>query len=243
LFSGLNYSCQDTYRPNGKYSTVISHSEKKKVFLPKVRHVKNGQRKPMAYKTISDEEMLTRALELFRAYGFDGVSLKQLADAMGLEKAALYYRFPGGKDEIALAVVRAFDATVRERVFKPLHVAATSPRRRVQAACELLREFYAGGEKSCALDVMSIQGATEAVKKTLRGLLQAWIEAFMTIAREAGLTAAQARLRAEEAVLKIEGSLIVARVLNDKTAFERTLRELPHFLTVGNVERRGDQAS
>jgi hypothetical protein len=68
---------------------------------------------------------------------------------------------------------------------------------------------------------MSIQGATEAVKETLRGLLRAWIEAFMTIAREAGFTAAQARLRAEEAVLKIEGSLLVARVLNDKTAISR----------------------
>jgi hypothetical protein len=88
---------------------------------------------------------------------------------------------------------------------------------------------------------MSIQGATEAVKETLRGLLQAWIEAFKTIAREAGLTAAQARLRAEEAVLKIEGSLLVARVLKDKAVFERTLRELPDFLTAGNVARRDDQ--
>lgn len=186
----------------------------------------------MAHKTISDEEMLTRALELFRAYGFDGVSLKQLADAMRMEKAGLYYRFPGGKDEIALAVVRAFDATVRERVFKPLYAAGTSPRRRVQAVCELLREFYAGGEKPCALDVMSIQGATEGVKESLRGLLQAWIEAFTAVAREAGFTAAQARLRAEEAVVKIEGSLIVARVSNNKAAFERTLRQLPDFLTV-----------
>ena len=47
---------------------------------------------------------------------------------------------------------------------------------------------------------------------------------------------------AEEAVLKIEASLLVARVLNDKAAFERTLRGLPHFLTVGNVERRGESA-
>jgi hypothetical protein len=79
---------------------------------------------------------------------------------------------------------------------------------------------------------MSIQGVTGGVKETLRGLLKAWIEAFMTIAREAGLTAAQARLRAEEAVVKIEGSLVIARVLNDKAAFERTLRQLPDFLTV-----------
>lgn len=186
----------------------------------------------MAHKTISDEDISARALELFRAYGYDGVSLKQLADAMGLEKASLYYRFPGGKDEIALAVVRDVDAMVREHVLAPLYASGTSPRRRLQVACELLREFYAGGKKSCALDVLSIQGAAEDVRKTLRGLLQAWIEAFTSISKEAGLTTAQARLRAEEALVRIEGSLVLSRVLNDTVAFEKTLKQLPDFLTV-----------
>lgn len=186
----------------------------------------------MAHKTISDEEMVTKALELFRTYGFDGVSLKQLADSMGLEKASLYYRFPGGKDEIALTVVRAVDAMIREHVFKPLYAAGTSPRRRVQLACEQLREFYAGGRKSCTLDVMSIRGASEEVREALRGTVQAWIEAFATVAREGGLTAAHARIRAEEALVRVEGALVISRVLGETASFERTLKQLPDFLTV-----------
>jgi Bacterial regulatory proteins, tetR family len=39
-------------------------------------------------------------------YGFEGVSVKHLADATGLEKASLYYRCPGGKDEIVMAVAK-----------------------------------------------------------------------------------------------------------------------------------------
>jgi TetR/AcrR family transcriptional repressor of lmrAB and yxaGH operons len=58
----------------------------------------------MAHRLISDEDFLATALDLFRTYGFEGVSLKQLADATGLEKASLYYRFPGGKDAIAMAI-------------------------------------------------------------------------------------------------------------------------------------------
>jgi len=186
----------------------------------------------MAHKTISDEEMVTKALELFRAYGFDGVSLKQLADSMGLEKASLYYRFPGGKDEIALTVVRAVDAMIREHVFKPLYATGTSPRRRVQLACEQLREFYAGGRKSCTLDVMSIRGASAEVREALRGTVEAWIDAFAAVAREGGLTAAHARTRAEEAIVRVEGALVISRVLGETASFERTLKQLPDLLTV-----------
>jgi AcrR family transcriptional regulator len=186
----------------------------------------------MAHKTISDEEMMTRALELFRTYGFNGVSLKQLADSMGLEKASLYYRFPGGKDEIALATVRAVDSMIREHVFKPLYVGGTSARRRVQLACEQLREFYAGGKKSCTLDVMSIPGASEEVKEVLRGTLQGWLDAFTTVARDGGLTAAHARIRAEEAIVRIEGALVISRVFGENASFERALKQLPDFLTV-----------
>jgi AcrR family transcriptional regulator len=185
----------------------------------------------MAHKTISDNEVLSRALELFRTYGFDGVSLKQLSDAMGLEKASLYYRFPGGKDEIALAVVRAVDAMIREHVFKPLSAIGASPRRRAQSAAHVLEEFYASGKKPCALDVMSIQGATDEVKEALQGILRAWIEAFTAVARAAGLTPAQARQRAEEAVMQIQGSLVISRVFDDTAAFRKTLKQLPNFLT------------
>lgn len=186
----------------------------------------------MAFKTISDQEMLTRALDLFRTRGFDGVSLKHLAEAMGLEKASLYYRFPGGKNEIALAVVSYVNAMVREHVFKPLHDSGSPPRRRVQLACELLGEFYAGGRKPCALDLLSIQGATEEVKKTLQGILQAWLEAFTAIAKESGMSATLARRRAEEAVVQIEGSLVLSRVSDDTSAFNRALKDLPNLLTV-----------
>ena len=57
----------------------------------------------MAHRIVSDEVFLATALDLFRTYGFEGVSLKQLADATGLEKASLYYRYPGGKESIAMA--------------------------------------------------------------------------------------------------------------------------------------------
>src|SRR5215469_6319751 len=102
----------------------------------------------MAHRTISDEEFLAISLDLFRTYGFEGVSLKQLADATGLEKASLYYRYPGGKDEIVMAVAKEVVSWLQKNVFEPL-AGAGSTRKRVAFVVERLREFYSDGTKSC----------------------------------------------------------------------------------------------
>jgi hypothetical protein len=58
------------------------------------------------------------------------------------------------------------------------------------------------------------------------------VDAFAKIATESGLDAVDARFRAEEALIRIEGSLIVARTVGSGTAFERTLKLLPNLLSL-----------
>jgi TetR/AcrR family transcriptional regulator, lmrAB and yxaGH operons repressor len=64
----------------------------------------------MAHRVISDDAFLEIALDLFRTYGFEGVSLKMLSDKTGLEKASLYYRYPAGKDQIVTTVAESVAA-------------------------------------------------------------------------------------------------------------------------------------
>ena len=184
----------------------------------------------MAHRIVSDDVFLATALELFRTYGFEGVSLKRLADATGLEKASLYYRYPGGKDEIAMAVAKDVVTWFQANVFEPL-TASGSTRKRVLFVSERLREFYSGGSKACLMDVLSIPGSSDELQLALRGAMQAWVTAFAQVAKESGMGTAAARSRAEEAIVRIEGSLILARVLGDTTGFERVLKSLPDLLT------------
>ena len=185
----------------------------------------------MAHRIISDDAFLATSLELFRTYGFEGVSIKRLADATGLEKASLYYRYPGGKDEIAMAVASDVVRWFQENIFEPLQ--RTGPvRKRVAFAAERLREFYLGGTKTCLMDVLSLPGGSEALHQALEGAMQAWITAFAQIAKESGMPPAAARSRAEEAILRVEGSLVLSRVLADTSTFERTIKQLPDLLTL-----------
>ena len=62
------------------------------------------------------ERILEISAELFSEQGYDGTSLRQIADRMGFTKAALYYHFQS-KEEI----IRALVAPIME-VQSELHV-------------------------------------------------------------------------------------------------------------------------
>lgn len=184
----------------------------------------------MAHKIVSDEVFLENALDMFRTRGYEGVSLSQLSAASGLEKASVFYRFPGGKNEVVMAVVKRVADWFEVNVFAPLK-AEGSPHERVAIVAHALRAYYRDGTRPCVTDVLSIDGGTEELATALRVALQAWLRAFTDIAKESGVPLPLARARAEEAIVKIEGSLVLARVLGDNAPFLKVIKQLPALLT------------
>src|SRR5436305_8831690 len=52
------------------------------------------------------QQILTQAAELFLAKGYKGVSMKELAAAVEVTSAALYYHFPKGKEELFTKMIQ-----------------------------------------------------------------------------------------------------------------------------------------
>jgi len=185
----------------------------------------------VAHRVLSDEAFLTVSLDLFRTYGFEGVSLKMLSQKTGLEKASMYYRYPAGKDQIVTAVAEFVSAWFESNVFEPLR-GAGAPRTRLSFVAGRLNDFYSNGSKASIFDVLSIRPGPEELRRVINKLMQAWINAFTEIAKQSGFSAAEARSRAEEAIISIEGSLVLARSVGTAETFERTLTILPDFLAL-----------
>ena len=183
----------------------------------------------MALATITDADLLARCTDVFRTYGFEGATLSRIAAVTGLERGSLYHRFPGGKEEIALAVAAGVVEWFKTNVFEVLKQPGL-PQKRVQAAAKQLRKFYAEGTKSCLLEILSIPSDTPDLSAALKGALQAWQSAFAEISHESGFPKDEAKRRAEDAIMRIEGSLILSRLLNDSKPFHRVLDELPATL-------------
>ena len=58
-------------------------------------------------------EILAVAAELFSAQGYEATSLREIAERLGITKAALYYHFPG-KDDILRALLEPMSAVITE---------------------------------------------------------------------------------------------------------------------------------
>lgn len=163
------------------------------------------------------ERILNQLLEEFRTYGFDGVSLSRISEVTGLGKASLYHHFPGGKGEMAVAVMALASRWMEVEIFAVLE-GAGDPATRLESVLIALQSFYQNGQKSCLLDVMPIGGNTE-VRATVKSLMQRLQTGFKRLALDAGVQPAEAESRAKSALIRLQGGLVVARGLGDSAPF------------------------
>lgn len=168
-------------------------------------------------------------IRAFRRHGYEGASLSALSQETGLIKASLYHRFPGGKEQMASAALEAAERHFRTQVLSPL-VMDISHRRRLAKMIDRLKDFYADGRLACLLDTLSLQDSPKPVVERARETVKALISALTNFAQSGGLSSAEAKLAAEEALVQIEGSLVLCRVTGETLPFERALRRLPNIL-------------
>jgi TetR/AcrR family transcriptional repressor of lmrAB and yxaGH operons len=182
-------------------------------------------------QTVSDDELFDRLAQVFRVAGFEGASLGALAEGARLRRASLYHRFPDGKTQMAEAVmgwVSGRFARAVEPMTSDPDVAAG-----IAESARRISEIYADGLLPCVLDTLTLSGAPDSIRASAAEITTAWIDAMAVAAGRGGADAAAARRAAEDAFVRIEGSLVLARLRGDPTAFRRAIADLPRML-LGN---------
>jgi TetR/AcrR family transcriptional regulator, lmrAB and yxaGH operons repressor len=189
-------------------------------------------------------------LQLFRRFGYAGVSLTQISQATGLGKASLYHHFPGGKADMALAALTQVNTWLETRILPILTRQEERPMvsdrsRRVspveppvietfQAMCEETSEFFDGGQNACLWAVLTMESASDRLfQPHIRQAFSQWIGAIAAVLIRAGVEPSLAQQRGEDAMIAIQGALIVGHGLQDFAAFQRVLQELPQKLCEG----------
>jgi AcrR family transcriptional regulator len=86
------------------------------------------------------EQILTEATILFAAQGYDGTSLKAIAERVGIRKPSLLYHYPS-KEELRLAVLRALFARWNDVLPSILQAATTGADRFEGLVTEVVRFF------------------------------------------------------------------------------------------------------
>ncbi len=175
------------------------------------------------------DEVLAQLAKVFRQYGYEGATLARLSEATGLGKASLYHHFPKGKEEMAAAVLNQMKHWFEERILTPLRDGG-APADRIRTMSKNVDELYNRGQQTCLLSVLALGESKDLFHTQIRFALNIWLDTLAKVLVEEGLDPECARQRAEDAILQIQGALVLARGLDDTAPFERVIKRLPEEL-------------
>ncbi len=180
----------------------------------------------MRPQKVIDQEMLLGLTNVFRSKGYEGASLNDLAKATGLKKASLYHRFPDGKQAMATAVIDDIGKWVEENIIASLLDTNTAPQLRLKNGLSKIKLFYDEGNKDCIFRALSMQAGLTLFAEQIKDGMDAWVTTFTNVGTALGLSQQNAHNNALQALIEIQGSLIVSRGMNDINIFKNTLKNI-----------------
>jgi TetR/AcrR family transcriptional regulator, lmrAB and yxaGH operons repressor len=171
--------------------------------------------------------------ETFREHGFEGTSLAQLSAATGLGKGSLYNFFPGGKEEMAEAVLADVTAWFTASVFEPLERAAAGDAQAIDAMLDDVTNYFQSGQRICLQGAFALGRERDRFSDRINGYFEQWIASLATALRALGHDEQQARAAAVETVAAIQGAIILSRALGQPDTFRQVIdRQRARLTTV-----------
>lgn len=160
--------------------------------------------------------------EAFRELGYDGASMARITEKTGLGKGSLYHFFPGGKEDMAAAVLAEVDSWFEARVFTPL---ATLPAGEgVRTMWQAVDEYFHAGGRVCLVGAFALDETRDRFGSAIDAYFKRWIDVLTAALTSAGEPAP--RQAALEIVGGIQGGLTLARALNNPGVFVETTARL-----------------
>ena len=181
------------------------------------------------FSAMAKAKYVPNLLQLFRQYGYDGATLSKISEATGLGKASLYHHFPGGKDEMVEAVLDYLEEATERQIMQALRSEGDA-QTRLRNMCNAISELFEGGKQPCVFAVLLMGSSRDVFHDKVEVLLRSWIDAIAEVLMAEGLDKTLAVERGEDAVIAIEGALILSQGLNDCSSFERVISRLPQEL-------------
>jgi len=176
-------------------------------------------------RLVSERRDAVMALaEVFRSHGFEGTTLSVITAKTKLGKGSLYHFFPGGKDEMAQAVLDEIGGWFEAKVFSHLRE-DNDPDAAIDRMFEDVDAYFRSGRRVCLVGAFALGQECDRFESRVRGYFETWVRDLESCLRRSGRDE-DAHALSEEIVGGIQGALILARSLNQPEVFERTMVRL-----------------
>ncbi|SOD94734.1 TetR/AcrR family transcriptional regulator [Caenispirillum bisanense] len=169
---------------------------------------------------LTREDVVGRAVEVFRRRGFHGTSMADLAAACGILKGSLYHHFPS-KDDLALAVLEDIHAHFRAAVF-PRALGSAAPADRMRALTRAVADYFAARDGSCLMGAFALEiGASdERFAVRIRAYFDDWAAAAAA-PLEPRHGAVEAQRLGHDFVARTQGALLFLKLSGDDEPLAR----------------------
>jgi AcrR family transcriptional regulator len=173
------------------------------------------------------DRLLAATNESFRRRGYNATSVKEVTSAARAPTGSLYHFFPGGKDDLAAAVITSSGAAYRE-LFETIADAAAGPAAAVtdffDGAAAVLEET--GFIDPCPIGTVAreVASTNEPLRIATEEVFASWIDTATTRLVAAGVAQDDARTLATTIVAALEGGFVLARARRDANVLRDTGR-------------------
>ena len=186
----------------------------------------------MSNEPDSREKTILAAAKLLRRHGYHGTALSDILAAAGSPRGSLYFHFPKGKEEIAVAALTLAAEDVRQAV----RGAAKTSKSADEFLIRIARAMAANLERSdfsegcpIAPTALEMAGASEPLTAAASAAFQGWEQEIAIGLQSFRFRPEAARLLASAALSLFEGALLLARTyhrLEPMRRIEEPLRVL-----------------
>ncbi|EJC73651.1 transcriptional regulator [Rhizobium leguminosarum bv. trifolii WSM2012] len=159
--------------------------------------------------------------EIFRELGYEGTSLSRITERTGIGKGSLYHFFPGGKEEMAGAVLADVDAWFEQAIYRPLRHG--DAREAIAAMWTEVNDYFRSGRRICLVGAFALDETRGRFSVAIADYFIRWVNALHSALMRAGCPEEDAQALAEEGVAGIQGALVLSRALDDTAVFTRSL--------------------
>jgi TetR/AcrR family transcriptional regulator, lmrAB and yxaGH operons repressor len=171
------------------------------------------------------ERLLAAGERLFRAQGYSGTGLKQLAQEAEAPWSSMYHFFPGGKQQLGAEVVCHAAGRYAALIAKAF-AACSDPADAVavifRAEAKILTESQFRNGCPVAAVTLDVASTVDELREPCREAFDLWIATIAHGLAATGLPAKDARALASYVLSSLEGAIVLSRAEKGVAPLERT---------------------
>jgi TetR/AcrR family transcriptional repressor of lmrAB and yxaGH operons len=168
----------------------------------------------MSDKPDAKEKTVIAAAKLLRRHGYNGTALSDILAAAGSPRGSLYFHFPNGKEEIAVAALTHAGHSVRQAIAGAAKTSKSADEFLIRIARGMAADLERSDFKEgcpIAPTALEISGASEALTAAASAAFQSWEQEIAAGLMSFRFNAERARLLATAALCQLEGALLLGR--------------------------------